>query len=281
MGNDKAGDVVMPGRNKPQVDLHAASLAEDTVRAVAAGQAALLDFAGRLMAVLPPLIEQMTPFLQNLAAAVSEKRYPDYEDLLIEFGHEPLSARLLSISTITGGRRDAAELTLRRRKLGSALRGLANAPDQSTKVISRRAAALEPLLDKWTRAWIENSIDRCGLQISFEDFQDLVRRAAHGEPPACARFREIAPLIFRHVPKARGASYRVATVTHALLLVTASIHNRGARYTWSEIEGDFTDRLTAATRRQFQQPRFSPRPATKLIHSLKWIEGKCLNVSLR
>src|SRR5215208_3310161 len=100
---------------------------------------------------------------------------------------------------------------------------------------------------------------------SFEEFRDLVREAAEGQPSACGRLCEIAPQIFRHVPKARGASLKAPTVTHALVLMIAHDARRPAAYTYCPYEEDWIDRMTEATRRQLQQPRFSPIAARRLL----------------
>ena len=174
---------------------------------------------------------------------------------------------------ITTGGSCAQDLDVRRRKLGSALRQVVEAADRSTLVMARRADDLLPLLDECTRPSIENGLDACDLPLSFEGFRDLVRNAADRQPEACARLGEVAPLIFRHVPKARGASLSTVAVTHALLLMTVREAGHRAAYTYSPDEEDFTDRLTVATRPQLQQPRFNPNAARRRAKKLKWTEG--------
>ena len=62
-------------------------------------------------------------------------------------------------------------------------------------------------------------------------------------------------------------------MTHALLLMTVREAGHRAAYTYSPYEDDFTDRLTVATRRQLQQPRFNPNAARRRAKKLKWTEG--------
>jgi hypothetical protein len=219
------------------------------------------------------LLDGLRPLAQNIAAVLSVPRAGDYEALLIELGCEPFEARILSTWVITSGGRSAKDLDGRRRELGSGLRQVVKAADRSTLVMARRAAVLLPLLDEWTRPWIEDGLDACGVRLSFEGFQDLVRDAANREPEACARLGKVAGLIFGHVPKARGASLSTETVTHALLLMVVHDTGHRAAYTYSPCEDDFTDRLTAATRRQLQQPGFNPVAARRLAKKLKWIEN--------
>ena len=187
----------------------------------------LRSFADQLRAAWTPLLKGLRPLARNIAAVLSVPRAGDYETLLIEVGYQPFEARFLSTWVITTGGSWAKDLDGRRRELGSALRQIVKAADRSTLVMARRAAVLLPLLDEWTRPYIEDGLDACGVRLSFEGFQDLVRDAAARQPAACARLGEVAGLIFGHVPKARGASLSTETVTHALLLTV--VHDTGHR----------------------------------------------------
>jgi hypothetical protein len=53
------------------------------------------------------------------------------------------------------------------------------------------------------------------------------------------------------------------------------VHDTGhhAAYTYSPCEDDYTDRLTAATRRQLQQPGFNPVAARRLAKKHRWTKG--------
>jgi len=233
----------------------------------------LTSFVDRLRAAWAPHLERLLPVVRDIATVLSKPRAADYEALLIEIGYEPIEARMLSLWAIVMGKEDAEHLNRQRRKIGSALRRTVKAADQSTLVMARRAAVLLPLLDQWSQAWIENAIAKSGLPLTFEALRDLVRDAADRQPAACARLGEIAPLIFRHVPKARGKSLSTITVSHALLLLMNQNAGRSAAYTHSAYDEDFVDKMTMATRRQFQQPSFSPTGARRLLKTLKWTDG--------
>jgi hypothetical protein len=222
--------------------------AENRAAPTAAG-AQRLSLKDQLRAAWAPLLEDLRRLARSIAAVLSVPRAGDYEALLIELRYKPFEARFLSTLVITSGGRWAKDLDGQRREFGSALRQIVKAADRSTLRMARRAAVLLPMLDEWTRPYIEDGLDACGVRLSFEGFQDLVQDAANREPEACARLGKVAPLIFGHVPKARGASLSTETVTHALLL--AVVHDTGhhAAYTYSPCEDDYTDRLTAATRR--------------------------------
>src|SRR5215203_4799573 len=216
-------------------------------------------------------LEWLMPLARNMDAVFRAPRAASYEPLLIEMGYAPVAAQILSLWILTNGRRWAKDLDVSRRKLGSALRQLVKAADLSPLVRARRAAVLLPLLDDWTRRWVETAIADGGVPLSFEQFRDLVREAAEGQPSA--RLCEIAMQIFRHVPKARGASLKVPTVTHALLLMIADDAGHPAAYTYCPYEEDWVDRMTEATRRQLQQPRSSPIGARRLLKSQKWTDS--------
>jgi hypothetical protein len=203
------------------------------VQAVVTGAGArLLGYVDELLAASAPVLEQLLPLVRNVAAVLSERRAGEYEELLIEVGYEPAEARMLSLWAISSGRRYAEHIDTRRREFGSALRKIVGAADRSTRVMARRAAILLPELDEWTRPWIEHGLARGGLPLSFEEFKDLVRAAAHRQPDACARLGEFAALIFPHSPKGRGKSLSETTVTHVLLLMILRKSGHRARYTY-------------------------------------------------
>ena len=241
--------------------------------AIAAAGKQVVTFADQLRPVLATLLKRLVPLARNMDAVFQAPRAASYEPLLIEMGYAPVGAQILSLWILTNGRRWAKDLDVSRRKLGSALRQLVKAADLSPLVRARRAAVLLPLLDDWTRPWVETAIADSGVPLSFEEFRDLVREAAEGQPSACGRLCEIAPQIFRHVPKARGASLKAPTVTHALLLMIAHDAGHPAAYTYCPYEEDWVDRMTEATRRQLQQPRFSPIAARRLLKSQKWTDS--------
>src|SRR5829696_9173963 len=239
--------------------------------AIAAAGKQVVTFADQLRPVLATLLKRLMPLARNMDAVFRAPRAASYEPLLIEMGYAPVAAQILSLWILTNGGRWAKDLDVSRRKLGSALRQLVKAADQSPLVRARRAAVLLPLLDDWTRRLVETAIADGGVPLSFEEFRDLVREAAEGQPSA--RLCELAMQIFRHVPKARGASLKAPTVTHALLLMIADDAGHPAAYTYCPYEEDWVDRMTEATRRQLQQPRFSPIAARRLLKSQKWTDS--------
>jgi hypothetical protein len=144
------------------------------------------------------------------------------------------------------------------------MRKIVNAPE-SALVIARRAERLLLALDEWAEDSIKNAIEESHLQLSYEEFHDIVVKAADRDPGASRTLRAVAQVLFPHTPKARGRPLSTATVTHALLLVL--VHDRPGpdRYTYSDRHEDFVDPRTRATRREFDQPGFSPTRAVELV----------------
>jgi len=215
-----------------------------------------------------PYLKGLVLLAQTIAAVQARPRAPDYETVLIEVGgYEPDAARWLSLWATSTAEQNARELDRVRRKLGSTLRQLVKAAGRSTLVVSRRAEDLRPLLNDWTRPFVEEALAGSHLRLSFEEFRDMAAKAAKREPAACAHLAEIAPLIFESIPKARGRSLPVETVAHAQLLMAIRGNGHRASFTYSDIEDDHTDKMTAATRRHFQKPRFRPVGARDLLDS--------------
>lgn len=231
----------------------------------------LLSFADPLRSILVPVLEGLVPVALHINALLSEPHAGEYEQQLIQMGYEPVEARIFSYWVIRAGPQNAKELSARRRQLGSAMLELVNAAGQGTLVLSRRAARLVPVVDEWTRPWIKNVIESSGLLLSLAEFEELIRAAAARDPGACARLREVAPRIFRHIPKARGASLSMHNVTHALLLMIADEADSCAGYTYDAVEGDYVDPLTAATRRQLKNPKFNPSRSRQIALDQEWV----------
>jgi hypothetical protein len=120
------------------------------------------------------------------------------------------------------------------------------------------------------KPFIENSLFKAGLELSFQEFQISAATAAKGCPTECRKFCELVKQLFPHVPKARGRPLATITVAHMLLLYAARSIGRGGAYTYCPSEEDFVDDLTLATRRQFAKPDFNPRESRRLYLRLAW-----------
>jgi hypothetical protein len=209
---------------------------------------------------------------KRIGRVLSEPREAEYEQALIAIGYEKLEARAVSIGIVGAARRSTPGFDRNRRKLASALREVREAVEKSPSVISRRAQVLFPALDdtEIAKPLIENSLSKAGLRLSFEEFQAIAANASRRDPAACRELASLVRQIFEHVPKARGRSLSMMTVTHALLLYAAHMAGHCRAYTYCPAAEDFVDRLTIATRRKFGQPGFNPRESIRLLRRLKW-----------
>jgi hypothetical protein len=60
---------------------------------------------------------------------------------------------------------------------------------------------------------------------------------------------------------ARGPKIGAASAAHEFLLAGFVSFMGPHAYTWSTLEDDFIDAVTEATRLEFDEPEFDPRPA--------------------
>ncbi len=81
-----------------------------------------------------------------------------------------------------------------------------------------------------------------------------------------AEVARIAKAVWRRVPVSRGPKLTHASAAHEYFLESQSIF-RPAAFTWSPTEEDFSDRLTQATRDEFDDPDFSPRSAWRRLRA--------------
>lgn len=88
----------------------------------------------------------------------------------------------------------------------------------------------------------------------------LLKGGVNGEPLERDRIREIAAAVVRSFPSARGPKVSAASAAHEEFLKCARIFGPHG-YTYSNDKEDFVDERTKATRFEFDDPDFDPRPA--------------------
>jgi hypothetical protein len=164
----------------------------------------------------------------------------------------------------------ADEINSERRALGTALRKLKAATGGTTLVISRRARALLETLDRYPAGGLTAiAIRESGLVLTLDEFREIVLRASTRDQQACEQLGNVVPPIFQHFPKARGKALSAPTATHALLLMLLHDSGNPQAYTYDYGADDFVDPATLATRRAFEQQRFSPCRARRLFNELE------------
>lgn len=176
-----------------------------------------------------------------------------YEPLLREFGLQPPFAKIAAQLIVRRGRREARD-TLIFGDVVRAIRFLArpNQPiwDAREKIefllhVARETTALQPIL---LDAAAEHEFIRC-------------LEAAAGQPDeltACCAKLALGLKI------KRGRKVSAASVSHQFLLRHLPTD---CAYTYDSIQEKFVDQQTAATRLEFGEPNFDPRPAHRRAKS--------------
>jgi hypothetical protein len=182
-----------------------------------------------------------------------------YAKFLATLGYDPNWAGMLAAMIVEEGRIRAAT-SAKRTEFSRALRRLAN-----------------PRLER--EAFIADSRlvheDMDGADLTSGLFQDLppseglafigeLRFCVAGNLAGRAEVARIAKAVWRRVAVSRGPKLTQASAAHEYFLESQSIFNPAA-FTWSPDGEDFTDRLTRATREEFDDPDFNPVPARRRL----------------
>jgi hypothetical protein len=181
-----------------------------------------------------------------------------YEPWFVDRGGGWLGARGLARLLVHAGKRRARDHRWRGRAV-KALRDLAR-PLRYGPAVRDRA---ETLLKCWEESTVlETIFDEAGVDV-FE-FIRLLIAAQAGQTSVFDRLAEIAAALRQALTVPRGPKTSPASEAHVLFLEV--IRDFGARaYTWKDIESDFTDAQTRATRREFNAPSFNPVSARRRL----------------
>lgn len=183
-----------------------------------------------------------------------------YKPWLVENGFSPVVARMMADLIVRRGRRVAVEMA-RQTEVAKALRFLAG-HYRGRSAIARR---IRVLLAAWEETSAFDTIfEGSGLDVFV--FIALLKAAALSPNEALPQLREIAAELSLHLSIPCGPKVSAASAAHEFFLedIVPSI-GRSSAYTWSDLEEDFTDSLTEATRREFNEPDFDPRSAYRRI----------------
>jgi hypothetical protein len=181
---------------------------------------------------------------------------PGYEPLLIERDHHPIAARMMSYTLMRLAREETTKLQ-GRRKVINAIRALARRR-RSNRGLRRDAGSVLEALD-----YLNHLEIAAPPGFGMAKFETMLNSAARGDPVAGRRAAEMASAIAATHSAARGPKTSQASFAHQLLLTYAVGGSSPSGCTWDAYLGDFTDRLTQATRLAFSQPTFDPRPARR------------------
>jgi hypothetical protein len=144
-------------------------------------------------------------------------------------------------------------------EFAQALRRLANPRLETQAFLANAKTALEAMSRTvLTRDLFDGRPRFYGL-VFIRALRSCLAGDLSDRPEVC----RIAKAIWRRVAVSRGPKLTHASAAHEYFLEAQSIFGTGA-FTWSPYSEDFTDRLTQATREEFDDPDFNPVSARRL-----------------
>ena len=190
----------------------------------------------------------------------AEENFPSkaYGQYFKEQGVHPVWAQPLGSLTISLGTREA---NASRQLAGvvEALRFLAQGNRRKGAILFR-AWGLLAAHDE--TSMLDQIFGKAGLNdTELSELVYLLKVFVNGGPLERHRIREIAAEVAPSLPNARGRKVSAASAAHEQLLETVERYIGPRGYTYSACEGDFVDEHTKATRLEFGDPHFDPRPA--------------------
>jgi hypothetical protein len=168
--------------------------------------------------------------------------------------------------TVDQGKKIADE-SRRYREVVTAIRFLAK-PNRSRWAVNRKIALL---LAAARETRIIRAIFLEG-NLSDHILINTLPWATQDNAMAIERILEIARMAAPRIRMRRGPKVTAASAAHELFLEKHGI--RGARaYSYSELEKDFIDEGTRATRLEFPGARFGPQPASRRLKARRQLAG--------
>jgi hypothetical protein len=191
-------------------------------------------------------------------------KYPKdkgYGRFLETLGYDRNWAGMLAARIVEEGRVQAATAK-KNSEFAQALRRLANPRLDTEAFLANAKVALE--------AMDGTELTR-GLFHELPRFEGLVfiralRFCLAGDLSNRPYVSRIAKVIWRRVAVSRGPKLTHASAAHEYFLETRSTFEIAA-FTWSPESEDFTDRLTQATREEFDDLDFNPVPARRRLRA--------------
>jgi hypothetical protein len=204
------------------------------------------------------------------AAAMKVSELPasrGYEPMLQEHGFNPISARGLAHLLVKSGSRRAKEERLRPTVV-KAIRGLATSHFGKTSQDQARY-----LLQVADDSSIVDTIC-CEVGLREMDLLPLLQALVDGEPHGHQKLSDILQKLRPALSVPRGRKRSAASAAHEFALEGDLPAKLGcSAYTLDDVAGDFTDPLTLATRLEFGDPTFDPRPAHRRLKRRRLAES--------
>ena len=211
------------------------------------------------------LLEAAAGFAVFIQEVQSGAPVPGIENLLLRKGYRPLEARLAARLIVNLGAQWARERREIEKPLAGVLRGLSKKTRGKSRTLTQWANGL---LDRdeakgFAATWLQEA----GLPLTAWDVREVAVLAGNGDKDACKRLVEIAKTLLPYLPDPRGRPVSTGTGVHLFLLFYITTPAYRPSYTWSDIESDFVDPMTRASRVLLGDPNFDPRPACRLART--------------
>lgn len=182
-----------------------------------------------------------------------------YAKFLMTLGYDPNWAGMLAARIVEEGRVRAAA-SKKSTDFAQALRRLGNARLETESFLFSSKLVLEAMGGTELTSGL---FDELPLFDGLVFIREL-RFCLAGDLSGRAEVARIAKAVWRRVAVSRGPKLSPASAAHEYFLESQSIFNPAA-FTWSPEGEDFTDALTKATREEFADPDFDPRPAYRRL----------------
>ena len=184
-----------------------------------------------------------------------------YAKFLAELGYDRNWAGMMAAMIVEEGRVRAAT-SQKKTEFAQALRRLANPHLDKAAFLANAKVVYESMNGTHLTRGLFNGLP------PFEElsFIRALRFCVAGDMSERADVGRIAAAIWRRVAVSRGPKLTLSSAAHQYFLETQSIF-RPAAFTWSAESEDFTDRLTQATREEFDDPDFKPVPAWRRLRA--------------
>lgn len=182
---------------------------------------------------------------------------PGYEPWLIRHRTNPTVARLMARVLVRRGKRIATE-EKQLREIVDALRFLATSRTSRPAVFRR----VKILLNAWDQTCLlQELLEKRNINAS--EFVGLLRAYESNDTEAANRLTRATAQI--HFSLRRGPKIGMASAAHEAFIEFAVKVVEPRIYTWSDVEEDYTDPITEATRCEFGSRRFNPQSACRRL----------------
>ena len=184
-----------------------------------------------------------------------------YGKFLETLGYDRNWAGMMAAVIVEEGRVRAATAK-RSTEFAQALRRLANPRLETEAFLANAKVALEAMGGTVSTRDLFDGLPRLEGLVFIRALKFCLAGDLSDRAVVC----RIARAIWRRVAVSRGPKLTHASAAHEYFLESQSIFETAA-FTWSPEEEDFTDRLTQATREEFDDPDFNPLPARRRLRA--------------